>query len=204
VKALAFVILLWMVAAPAHASATDPRLAARLDSRTLADVSAIVQEARAESLPTEPLVSKALEGAAKKAPGARIVEAVRRLKGSLRDARLALGASSSESELTAGAGALLAGVAGDTLRRLRAVRPRESLTVPLVVLADLVARNIPPGAASSAVLNASRAGLRDVDLLRMRESVEQDIRAGASPAAALDRSRPQARAGKQTSPVRSP
>jgi hypothetical protein len=203
IVALAWAIL-WAGGIPAQGSVSDPRLGARLDPRTLSDVNVILEEARADSLPTGPLVSKALEGAAKKAPGPRIVAAVRRLKGSMHDARGALGPGSTESELAAGAGALLAGVPGDTLRRLRAVRPRESLTVPLVVLADLVARKVPPGAASSAVLDASRAGVRDSDLLRMRESVERNIRAGASPAAALDRSRPGMRAGPKPNPVRAP
>ncbi|MEJ7810624.1 MAG: hypothetical protein WKG32_09480, partial [Gemmatimonadaceae bacterium] len=51
--------------------ASDARLDARLDPRTRASVAAVLDSARAAGLPTEPLVDKALEGASKRADGAR-------------------------------------------------------------------------------------------------------------------------------------
>ncbi len=162
----------------------DARLAARLDAETAAAVSGLVEEARAAGLPTEPLVAKALEGASKQAPGPRIAEAVRRYAASLGAARDALGRESRAAEIVAGAGALLAGIPADSLARLRAARPGRSLVVPLVVLADLIARRVPAPTASATIIAASRAGARDVELLRLRERVEQDIRAGASPVTA--------------------
>ena len=168
----------------------DARLAARLDAGTAAEVERLVDTARSEGLPTESLVSKALEGEAKGASGERIVAAVRAQLSALSAARAALGPASSEAEIVAGAGAVLAGVSGDSLARLRAVRPGKPLVVPLVVLADLVARRVPSEAAATAVLAVSRAGGRDADLLRMRERVERDIAGGMMPAnAALTRAR---------------
>jgi hypothetical protein len=161
--------------------AADARLAERLDAATAAEVERIVDGARARGLPTEPLISKALEGAAKRAPGERIVAVVRAQAEAFGSARSALGDSSSEAEIVAGAAALLADVPGDSLARLRVARPHQSLVIPLVVLSDLVARRVPTGAASSAVLLAARAGARDADLLRLRERVERDIASGASP-----------------------
>jgi hypothetical protein len=76
---------------------------------------------------------------------------------------------------------LLAGVPRDTLSGLRGTRAGQTLTVPLVVLADLVARKVPTSAASAAVLSACRASVKDADLLLLRQRVEQDIRAGTSP-----------------------
>jgi hypothetical protein len=169
--------------------AADPRLAARLDPATAAEVQRWVVDTQGQGLPTEPLVSKALEGAAKGAPSVRIVAAVRAQALALGAARAALGDTSSESEIIAGAGAILASVPRESLVSLRATRPGP-LVVPLVVLADLVARNVPVGAAAQAVLTASRARARDADFLDLRKRIEQDISAGAVPAdAAIARSR---------------
>jgi hypothetical protein len=65
------------------AQAVDPRLVSRLDVHTRAAVVAIIDSARMVRLPTEPLVDKALEGAAKKANGQQIISAVRTLRASL-------------------------------------------------------------------------------------------------------------------------
>jgi hypothetical protein len=164
--------------------AADRRLAGRLDGGTAAAVEQIVEEARAARVPTEPLIATALEGASKHAAPARIVAAVRARAQALIAARESLGPESGEAELVAGAGALLAGVPRDTLVRLRAARSGQSLVVPLVVLADLIARRVPAETAAVAVMSATRSGVRDPDLMRLRERVEQDIRSGTAPAAA--------------------
>jgi len=166
-------------------AAADPRLEERFDARTAREISQIVDSARATGLPTEPLVSKALEGASKGARASRIVAVVRAHAAALGAARSALGPGSGGDEIVAGAGALMAGVARDTLERLRAARPGQSLVIPLVVLADLVTRRVPVDAASSTVISAFRAGVRDRELLRLRERVEQDILSGAPPATAV-------------------
>src|SRR5438093_634738 len=59
---------------------TDPRLD-RLDPDTRAQVATVMDSASRVGLPTEPLIQRALEGATKAAPGARIVAAVRRPAG---------------------------------------------------------------------------------------------------------------------------
>jgi len=157
------------------------RLRARLDPQTASEVGRVVQEAREAGLPADALVSKALEGAGKGAPGPRIVTTVKQYAMALAGARDALGTSSSSTEIVAGAGALMVGVPPDSLARLRATRPGKPLVVPLVVLADLVARKVPASTATGTVLAATRAGARDTDLLALREGIEQDIRAGVPP-----------------------
>lgn len=164
--------------------AADPRLASRLDPATAAEVQKVVDATASQGLPTSPLVSKALEGSAKRAAPDRIVAAVRAQATALGEARAALGNGSTEPEIVAGAGALLAGVPRDSLVSLRASRPGRPIVVPLVVLADLVTRSVPPGAATEAVLTASRARARDADFLTLRKRIERDIAAGASPAEA--------------------
>lgn len=175
-------LLLAALAVPALA--IDQRLSERLDPATAEAVWGVIERARAEGSPVDPLIATALEGASKQARGERIVAAVRNHAAALTTARAALGASSAPAEIVAGAGALMSGVSADTLSRLRAARPQGSLVVPLVVIADLITRQVPVSTATAAVVHASRAGARDADLLRLRTRVEGDIRRGVSPAAA--------------------
>jgi len=161
-----------LLAGAAASQQTDPRLE-RLDAGTRPTVAL---------LPTEPLVQRALEGATKRASGDLIVAAVRRLAVDLGRARDALGSTASAAELSAGAAALHAGASQTILAELRHAR-REPLTVPLAVLADLVASGVPVDSAAGAVLSlAGRA--RDADLVEFRRAVERDIALGAPPAAA--------------------
>ena len=167
---------------PLGAQAGDPRLA-RLDSAARPVVAALVDSARAAGLPTEPLVQRALEGTSKRAAGDRVVAAVRRLARDLGTARSALGPAATGPEIDAGAAALYAGARPADLTALRARRPRQSLVVPLGVLADLVATGVPADTAAAAVL-ALAATTADDDYLAFRRNVERDIALGAPPAAA--------------------
>ncbi|MGI9075903.1 MAG: hypothetical protein ACR2G6_01065 [Gemmatimonadaceae bacterium] len=169
---------------PATVRAQDTRLQERLDARTRVAIQQIVDSAAASRLPTEPLIDKALEGASKRADDARIVTAVRALARRLRESRLALGTSANEAELVAGAGALSQGIAPATLSRLRSVRPGERLTLPLVVLTDLIARGVPPATASSVIVSLAGTVTGSDAFSALRRDVQQDIVAGADPAAA--------------------
>jgi hypothetical protein len=160
------------------AQAQDPRLSRRLDAQAQAQVNPVLDSARAAGLPLEPLVDRALEGASKGASGERIAAALRKLATDLTTARVALGTSDA-AELEAGASALRAGVSPDNLKRLRASRPNQSLTVPLAVLTDLVARGVPVDTASGYVLTLARAS--DEQLVAFQRSVERDIALGAPP-----------------------
>ncbi len=170
-----------LVAGPMAAQQTDPRLE-RLEAAIRPAVAALVDSARAAMLPTEPLVQRALEGATKHASGDVIVAAVRRLAVDLAHARDALGSTASPAELTAGAAALRAGASPTILAQLRQTR-REPVTMPLAVLADLVASGVPVDSAAAAVL-ALAARARDADLVEFRRAVERDIALGAPPAVA--------------------
>jgi hypothetical protein len=166
------------------ARAQDTRLRSALDAETFARVTRITDSARAESLPIDPLVGVALEGAQRHASSVRITRAVQDYLVALRAARAALGAEATSPEIVSGAGVLLAGVPATVLKQIRASQPRRSLTVPLVVLADLLARGVPRDTASHAIEAATRANARDEDFTALRRQVEQDIVAGASPATA--------------------
>jgi hypothetical protein len=174
-----------LMCAPAALRAQDPRLDARLDARTRDAVVILIDSARAEGIPSEPLVQKALEGASKHADGARILTAVHMLAGELGDARAALGPSSTDAEVIAGASALHAGIAPAALARMRASRTHGSLTVALAVLSDLIARGVPGDTATTVISALTGAGAPDAELLQFQQGVERDIAQGATPAAAL-------------------
>lgn len=171
-----------LVAARAAAQVSDLRLD-RLDQPTRAVVGALLDSARLAGLPANPLVERALEGATKGAATETIASAVRRLATELGRAREALGRGASTAELDAGAAALRAGARPDLLTRLRRTRSRQSVTMALAVLTDLVARGVPVDTAAGAVL-ALAATARDQDLMEFRRAVERDIAIGATPAAA--------------------
>jgi hypothetical protein len=153
---------------PRALAAQDRRVADRLDPITAGAVQRLVDSARTEGLPTEPLVQKALEGSTLGAGGDRIRAAVSALFGQLSRARAALGTSASDAEVTAAAGAIRAGVPADTLQRLRALRSGRSLVVPISVLADLVAEGAPPDQVYRSVFDLARDGRPDDDFLALR------------------------------------
>ena len=177
-------LALAIVAAATPAAAQDARLVAQLDAATQQRVSAVIERARAASLPVEPLVDKALEGARKRAPAPRIVEAVTSLAARLDSSRVALGTASTEAELVAAAAALQAGVGPRVLSQLRQERAGKSLAVPLVVLGDLVTRGVPHDTASALILLVAHEGLGDETLLAIQRDVQRDVRDGAHPATA--------------------
>lgn len=177
-------VSLFAAGAVGHAVAQEPRLEGRVPQPARAQVNAMLDSARAAGLPTEPLVDRALEGAAKGATGDLIIAAVRRLFGELRVVRHAFGDGASAAELSAGASALRAGAGSDALSRLRRLRAGRPVTVAAGVLADLVAAGVPADTAVAVVLTLAQDA-RDIDYVAFRRNVERDIDLGASPAAAL-------------------
>jgi hypothetical protein len=178
-KVLRCSLLLAGLTAPSLARAQVERLAGRVDEATRATVASVVDSARAAGVPAEPLVNKALEGASKGADGARIAAAVRALAADIGRARAALGPAATDPELVAGGAAVRAGVKPAFLQSLRGRYPRESLMVPLAVMADLVARGVPADTAAESVVALMREGVRDADLVAFRQNVERDIALGA-------------------------
>jgi hypothetical protein len=186
-RTVSLLACLMLAAAPLGAqgaAVADPLAAARLDAAARSAMQLLLDSARASGLPVDPLVSKVLEGSAKGAPSARIVQVVRALHHALGDARAALGTGATEAELVAGAAALQAGLRPAVLVDLRRARGTRPVAGPLVVLADLVTRGVPAPAASDAVLRLARAGAADAAFATLRRDVERDIAAGAAPAAA--------------------
>ena len=164
------------VLAAATLQAQDRRLIERLDPVTATAVQQLVDSARTAALPTEPLVQKALEGATLGAGGDRIRTAVGFLFGQLGQARQALGSGATEAELTAGAGALRAGLSSETLQRLQLMRQGRPLVVPLSVLTDLVAEGMTADLAARSVFDLARSGRPDADFVALRRRVQTELR----------------------------
>lgn len=180
----ACVMQLALVASAERLNAQDARLAQRLDPGTAAAIAAAVDSAAAAGLPTEPLIQRALQGAAKRVDRRRIVSAVRSLGVELRDARSALGARSTEAEIIAGAASLHAGVAAADVTRVRSSRGTESATVALATLSDLISRGVPVNAALDAILSLSQRRVDDGAFVALSRDVARDIAEGVPPAAA--------------------
>lgn len=183
--AVRLAVVFVLAAAPGAVYAQDRRLTSRLDTETAAAVSRLVDSVRAVGLPSDALVGVALEGASRRAPSERIVSAVREYASALGAARQTLGDAAASDEIVSAAGVLVAGVAPGVVSSYRAARPSGSLTVPLVVLADLIARGVPADTAADALGDALRGGAADDELSELRRRVERDILAGLRPSAAM-------------------
>ena len=179
---LALVTLL--VAGPA--AAQDPRLAGRIDEATLARITRVVEQAAARGLPTEPLVQKALEGLSKRAAAARIEQAVRGLADRLETARAQLGGDAAEAELVAAASALYVGIAPASLAHLRALRPQDSLAMPLIALTYFVKQGVAVDASLRWVESMVSVNVAPDDVLKVQQLIDADVRAGAEARAASE------------------
>lgn len=181
------VALTLMSALLAPARGQDPRIGNRLDAPTRAAILAIVDSARAQGIPVEPLMQKVNEGRAMGADGPRIVVAVRSLAIEMASAHRALGTVASVDEIKAGASALHAGVPAVELGKMKKQSGlRRSLTLPFTVLVDFVSRGVPVETAANAIRSLVGAGARDADISTFQRNVKVDIEHGAPPAAAVE------------------
>ncbi len=158
--------------------------AARFDSVTASALREILSSAAERGLPTAPLINRALEGAARKASGTRILTVVREYSAALEQARTMLGTESTVQELEAGASALRAGIDPMIVASVRTTRPTGSAYVPLMVLTDLVIRGVPTSTARDAVTSIARMPKSDDALLGLQSTVAKNAVRG--PGMAVD------------------
>lgn len=185
--------LVWLAFGPAVAHAQSSSaltLPSRLGADARASIQRIADSARAVGLPVAPLADKAAEGVLKGADDARIVGAVRALARELGDARGVLGGSPDAALLTAMASALHAGAPATDLQRIARSSsgdPADArvLALGLITLVDLVAKQVPPAVATSAIGELVKRRAPDDQFAGLRLDVEQDIRDGVAPEASL-------------------
>jgi hypothetical protein len=168
----------------AASQSDDQRLLGRLDERTREAVVAVVEAARKEGLPTEPLIDKALEGASKQANGSVIVSVVRSLVGDLRRAKDVLGPGSMAKDVEAGATALRAGVPIKELERLSAARANVRVASALDVITILTNDGVPPDSIAPRVVSLVLSGATEEQLVNLRLDIKRDISGGVGAATA--------------------
>ena len=167
--------------------AQDPRIGNRLDAPTRKAISALVDSARAQGIPVEPLMEKVYQGLAMGADGPRIVVAVRSLTVEMANAQRVLGTVATADELKAAASAVHAGVPPVELGKMKKQSGlRRSLTLPFTVLADIVSRGVPVQTAANAIRSLVGMGARDRDISEFQRNVQVDIEKGAQPKAAAE------------------
>jgi hypothetical protein len=197
-RGLAALILAIGAVAPVHAQ--DPRIGNRLDAPSRVAISAILDSARAQGIPVEPLVQKVYEGLAVGADGPRIVIAVRTLRVEMATAHRELGTVASADEIKAAASAVHAGVPAVELGKIKKQSGlRRSLSLPFTVLADIVSRGVPVEAGVNAIKSLVGAGAKDADINNFQRNVSGDIEKGAPPAAAAETRAKAVPAGKPDS-----
>lgn len=180
------VVLTLAAGTAANAAAQDAGLNLIRDGATRDIVRSLLGGALARGLPTGPLLSKALEGVAKKASPKSIREAMANLERRMRRANDLLAPDPTVDELAMGADALSVGVSEKTLKQMRAAAPKRSIALELGVLTELVARNVPPGRAARMILDLMARGATGVQLTALSNDVQRDVAAGLTPDVALD------------------
>jgi hypothetical protein len=150
------------------------------DAPTRIELERIISSARQSGLPTAPLINRALQGAARKVDGNRVLMVVRSYADSMKVALTLLGGGSGESEIDAAAAALRAGVSRDGIRQVRRTRGTGQATTALIVLTDLVRRGVAPADAATAVTTVAQSQ-PDNALLSLQSAIAREA---AAPTAA--------------------
>src|SRR5439155_1717572 len=180
---LRLALALALVAAPVASQTGGPRLAGRVPAAALPAIDSIIATAVAESLPTEPLVQKALEGSAKNVPPDRLVSGVRRGLLQLRAARLIVaeavpGQPVQDGHVAAVAAALSRGLPAPLVERILTIAPKEPPGPALHAAADLIAHHFQPDSAVDLLVEAHSKGLRGMRLLDVAVAADHELQRG--------------------------
>lgn len=166
----------------AAAQAAQPMTA---DADANAQLAALVETARSNGLPIDPIVAKVQYGRVVKADPSRIVASARAIAARLEIARDAL-APATAIDISAGADALGAGATKEALREVRSASGSRSVVMPLAVLAQLLGSSVPLKRATEIVTSFLRRGASPEQLVAFGNNVNDDVTHGAAALAALD------------------
>lgn len=180
-------LALTVAVVPATAQQEDPRIErirAVLSVTAAEQIERQVAAARAQGLPYEALLDKAVEGIAKRVPDPRIAGAVDRLAQELGTAQALLGngVTPDPTDVAAVADAMRRGVPEPAIRRLaQQAGPGEPVALAVHTMGDLMDRGVPADEAV-AVLEAWRyRGSRPEELRELPGAVERLMRQGVLP-----------------------
>jgi len=170
----------------------DGRLEGHVPAAALPGIQAAIAKAVQDSLPTEPLIEKALEGGAKGASADLIVSAVNTEAGRLRGARDLLrhaGAPApySARELVSVSIALARGVPEPVVTRVVSAVKDSLPGFALHAVADLQARGFQPDSSADLIIAAVGAGMSAHRLLDVAAAAEREVQRGSTRPQALAR-----------------
>lgn len=175
-------VLFLLVALPSVVAAQDVRMVRirqAFSPEAVAQIESIVAEAEAAGVPADPLLAKALEGAAKGVPTERVVAALASYSQRLAESRSLLGSEYDAASVVAGADALRRGITPETVRSLAGSHPDE-LAVPLVVMGDLIEAGVPEASAFTVVEEALTKQHGPEEMLAIPGAVRRLMRQGQS------------------------
>lgn len=180
--------LILILALPSALLAQDERLE-RLrqvyPAEAVGRIEEVIAAAEAANVPSDPLVTKALEGAAKGVPADRVIAALSGYADRLGEATRLIGSPENAMDVVATADALRRGVPAPTVQRLVGDH-RGSLSVPLVVLGDLIDAGVSAEGAFEVVHSALAAEQGPEELLAIPGAVRRLVKEGRSPADAAN------------------
>ena len=143
-----------------------------------AQIEALVGEAGRNGVPVAPLYDKALEGAAKRVPAARVMPALREYSGRMQRAQGLLGGTREAAWVVAGADALRRGVGADALTSIGQEAGART-PMALVVMGDLVEAGVPAGRAMEVMQEALVRTTGEDGLLEVPTALRRLVREGA-------------------------
>jgi hypothetical protein len=167
------------------AQAQEARLVSIRDDATRDRVRAFIEAAQRRGTPTEPLISRALEGVAFKADAKRIEKAMADLEKRLRRGYELLGRNASVDEVAAAADAMAYKVPEGSISELRRAAPNRVITVEIGVLTELIIKGVKPKDATKMVRDLMARGATGAQLTELNAAVQQDVALGVSPIEAL-------------------
>lgn len=176
-------LVLASVARGAAAQAVSTLIA---DREAGAELEKIVAAARENGLPVNPILAKVRYAVMMRSPAPRVVAAANGVAGRLADARNALAPHPDSTDIAAGENALGAGVSAKSLQEIRKVSPNKPVAVPVGVLAQLVASNVPEKKAAKYVTDLIKHGATGDQLATLGNDVNADVRLGDAATRALE------------------
>lgn len=151
----------------------------RADRETATALTKIVRAAGSRGLPVDPIVAKVQLAMVMHAPPARVIETAQAVADRLEAARGAIAPDSLAADIAAGGDALSFKVPKAVLTRIHQAAAGRAIAVPLGVLTQLVANNVPAERAGDIVTKLMRQGVTTEQLLALGNDVNSDVQRGA-------------------------
>lgn len=177
------------------------RVRASYDAATFASIEALVAEARANGIPVGPLYDKALEGAAKRVPAARVLPALGEFSTRMGTARDLMEGVPSAADIVAGADAIRRGVSHQSITDVSREGGNRT-AVALLVAGDLAESGVTGDRALHMIREALARTRDDKGLLDVPATLRRLVREGAIPRDAAEDMLKAMRDGKPLGRVR--